>query len=62
MSSSLLFLCGLVVTFLSGWLIYDLLNIDDNTSQPAETPTPAKEDKKPPRFEIVSSIYDNKTA
>lgn len=62
MSNSLLLLCGLVVTFLSGWLIYDLLNIDDNTSQPAETPTPTKVDKKLPRFEIVSSIYDNKTA
>jgi hypothetical protein len=62
MSSTLLFLCGLVVTFVSGWLIYDIVNNDDNTSQPIETTSPAKVDKKPPRFEIVSSIYDNKTA
>jgi hypothetical protein len=60
MNSALILLCGIAVCSLSGWLVHDILN--DDVYQPTESPTHTEEDKKPPRFEIISSIYDNKSA
>lgn len=64
MNSALILLCGIAVCALSGWLIYDVLKTDVNTIQTVEPSSPVKEneDNKPPRFEIISSIYDNKSA
>jgi hypothetical protein len=63
MISALIFLCGIAVCALSGWLIYDILNADVITTQSIEPSAPASkiENKKTPRFEIIGSIYDNKS-
>ncbi|MDF2909001.1 MAG: hypothetical protein K0R34_4322 [Herbinix sp.] len=64
MISALILLCGIAVCALSGWLIYDVLNVDVITTQSIEPSAPASkiDDKKPLRFEIIGSIYDNKSA